>query len=302
MPFYFDYQSISEGSSFTGKFGESWQITEVWQIKVDTPAANRAQIISGVTGTMGITWGTPHPDFPDVVAMEFSLSPHGRDGLRWKLEVKYYAPKRFPGENGLPEDQWERDGGTTTVPAFSDVNGDMIVNSVGDPLEGIEKEREESSWTLVKSYEDDASLQADVDAYAGKLNSATWAGGAAETWKAYFRRAKKATVSRLDGSDDGGKLEYIEAEWEFRYDPETWVSKPWDVGFAELNGSGEKVAITTDDGKTVKQPVALNADGSARTPGLPPLVANGGDGFDLYDTADFTVGFGEPFMLAGSGS
>lgn len=300
MPFYFDYQNISEGSSFSGKFGESMQATEAWQIKVDTPAANRAEIIAGVTGTMGLTYGTPHPEFADLVAMEFSLTPYGRDGLRWKLEVKYYSPKRPPGENGLPADQWERDGGTTTVPAFRDRLGDMIVNSAGDPLEGLEKEREESSWTLVKSYEDDASLQADISAYAGKLNNGLWADGVAKTWKAYFKRAKKATVSRLDGSDDAGKLEYIEAEWEFRYDPDTWVSKPWDVGFAELNGSGQKVAITTDDGKTVKQPVALNSDGSARAPGDPPLVANGGDGFDLYGTADFSAGFGEPEILSGS--
>ena len=300
MPTYFDYQRISEGSSFSGKFGESVQATEVWQIKVDDPTANRAQMLAGVTGTMGITWGTPHPEFPDIVAMEFSLAPYGRDGLRWKLEVKYYAPKRLPGENGLPEDQWERDGGTTTIPAFRDFNEDMIVNSAGDPLEGIEKEREESSWTLVKSYDDDESLELDVSTYAGTLNDSNWAGGYAKTWKCYFRRAKKSTISKLDGADDAGKIDYIEAEWEFRYDPETWVSKPWDVGFAELNGSGDKVAITTDDGKTVKQPVALNSDGSARAPGDPPLVANGGDGFDLYDTSDFAATFGEPFILAGS--
>lgn len=294
------YERIVESTSITGKYGESLRVPERWQIRVDSPQTSKADIFSGVTGQIGITYGSPHWDLPQLLAMEFDLSPVGRDGMRWILTWTFYVPQKAPTENGIPEDIWERDGGSTSVPAFQDVNGDTITNSAGDPLEGLEREREEHSWSLTKHYQDDASLEADVMACAGKVNDGAWAGGDAKTWKCYFRGAKRVATSRFDGEDDGGLLEYIESRWEFRYEPLTWKLLPWDVGFMELTGSGEKRTILTDDNKPVKQPVGLNTDGSALAAGSPPLIVNGGDGVDVYETADFGSVFGSPFLLTGS--
>lgn len=291
-------QRISDGCSISGKFGESLQITERWQIRVDSPLTSKADIVGGVTGAAGITWGTPHWEVPSVQAMEFECAPTGRDGLRWILTVKYYAPepKKKPKENGIPEDIWSREGGATSVPAFTDVDGDTIVNSAKDPLEGLERERDERSWGFTKYYETDAELQADIDACSGKVNSGAWGGGDEKTWKCYFRNAKRITTTKLDGEDDAGLLHYIEGNWEFRYDPDTWKLMPWDVGFMEIK-DGEKVAILTSDGKAVKQPVALNTDGSAKTAGSPPSVVNNGDGIDVYETASFSATFGDPQLM-----
>lgn len=299
------YERIIDGTSVSGSFGESMRTAERWQIRTDSPDTSKAEILNGVSGTIGVTYGTPHPDFPSLLAMEFDLSPVGRDGMRWTLTVQYYTPQagKAPTENGIPPDSWERSGGTTSVPAFVDIYGDTITNSARDPLEGLEREREEHSWSLTKYYEDDAALEFDILACAGMLNGAEWANGEPKTWKCYFKGAKRVSTSKLDGSDDGGLLEYIESQWEFRYEPSTWKLLPWDVGFMALDGSGNKIAITTDDGKPVKQPVALNSDGTAKPPGEAPVVINDGDGVDIYDTADFDAAFGEPFLLpAGSGS
>lgn len=299
------YERIIEGTGVSGKYGESMRVPERWQIRTDSPLTSKADILEGVSGTIGVTYGTPHFEFPSLLAMEFDLAPVGRDGLRWTLTVQYYTPQagKAPTENGIPPDSWERSGGTTSVPAFVDIYGDTIVNAAGDPLEGLEREREESSWSLTKYYEDDATLQTDIDNCAGKVNEAAWAGGDPKTWKCYFKDAKRISTTKLDGDQDGGILEYIEAQWEFRYDPGTWKLLPWDVGFMALDGSGNKVAITTDDGKAVKQPVALNADGSAKPAGEAPVVINDGDGVDVYETADFDAAFGEPVLLPdGSGS
>lgn len=297
-----DYQRLADGSSVSGKFGESLQVSERWQIRVDSPATSKADILAGVTVTAGVTWGSPHFEFPALQAMEFDLAPDGRDGMRWTLNVKYYVPP--PGKritiNGIPEDVWERSGGTTNVPAFRDYDGVTITNSAGDPLEGIEMEREEASWSLTKYYADDASLNTDVQACAGKVNFAEWAGGVANTWKCYFKGAKRSEISLLDGENDAGTLAFIESRWEFRYDPETWLCKPWDIGFMELDGSGGRRTITGDDGKPVKQPVALDSDGTAKTPGDPPTVINGGDGVALYGVADFESYFGDPFLISAS--
>jgi hypothetical protein len=296
------YDRINEGTGLSGKYGESMRAIEKWQIRVDSPLTSKAAILVGVSGQIGVTYGTGHFDLPALKAMEFDLSPTGRDGMRWVLTVVYYVPPagKEVTENGIPEDVWERSGGATSVPAFTDRDGEVITNAASDPLEGMEKERPERSWTLTRCYEDDAALEADVSAADGRLNDGNWSDGDAKTWKCYFKGAKKVTTSKLNGADDAGTLEYIESQWEFRYDPGTWKLMPWDVGFMEIDGSGRKVAILTDDGKAVKQPVGLDTDGAALAPGTKPLVANDGDGFDVYEEADFGSVFGEPAILAGS--
>lgn len=293
-----NYQRILDGTSISGKFGESLQITERWQIRVDDPLTSKSDILAGVSNTSGVTWGSAHPDFSALKAMEFDMAPESKDGMRWILTVKYYVPSptKTPRENGIPEDVWERGGGATTIPAFTDSAGDTITNAAGDPLEGLEKEREETSWTLTKYYEDQASLDGAIDSYAGTVNASTWAGGAAKTWKCYFKGAKRQSVSKLDGVDDAGTLDFIESRWEFRLEVDTWKAMPWDVGFMELV-DGERKAITGSDGKPVKQPVALNADGTKKTAGLPPSVIKDGDGVDLYLQADWSDEFGEPELL-----
>ena len=291
-----NYQRILDGVSLSGKFAESLQATERWQVRVDSPATTRLEILQTLASG-GIVWGASHPEFPDIKAMEFELSTEGKEGMRWILSVKYYIPKRQPKENGIPEDVWERSGGTSTVPVFRDTSGVSITNAAGDPLEGLEREREEMTWSLVKCYETDQAFATAEYAYAGKVNSATWGAYGAKTWKCYLKSAKRTSLSILDGDKDGDKLDYIEAHWEFRYDPDTWKCKPWDVGFSELVSS-ERKTITGSDGKAVKQPVALNTNGTKKTAGQKPTVINNGDGVDIYETADFTTGFGTPVFIA----
>lgn len=300
-----NYQRITEGTGISGKFGETMKIPERWQIRVDDPLTSKLEILQGVSGTIGITYGSPHFEVPALRAMEFDLSPVGRDGMRWLLTVQYYVPPagKLPTVTGIPDDVWEQSGGTTSIPAMTDFAGDAIVNAAGDPLEGLEKEREEKSWTLTRCYANDDELKADVEDAAGKVNQTDWDEGDPKTWKCYYKGAKKVLTSRLNNDDDGGTFSYVESQWEFRYDPTTWKLLPLDIGMMALDGSGARVAILTDDGKPIKQPVGLDTDGTPLPSGTAPLVANDGEGFDIYGQADFQAIFGTPFMVpAGSGS
>jgi hypothetical protein len=231
--------------------------------------------------------------------MEFNLDSEGREGMRWMFTVRYYVPPaaKIPQPSGIPKDSWERSGGTSTVPVFRDTANVSITNAAGDPLEGLEREREEVAWSLVKCYASDGAFGSAASAYAGKLNNASWSNYPEKTVKCYLKSAKKVSVSKLDGAADGATLDYIEAHWEFRYDPDTWKCKPWDVGFTELV-SGERKTITGNDGKAVKQPVALNSNGTKKDAGSKPTVINNGAGVDIYSTADFTTGFGTPVFIA----
>jgi hypothetical protein len=293
-----NYQRILDGVSLSGKFGESLQATERWQIRVDSPNTSRLEILQTLA-TGGIVWGASHPDFPALKAMEFNLATEGREGMRWVMSVNYYVPpaKKTPQSSGIPKDSWERSGGTSTVPVFRDTSNVSITNAAGDPLEGLEREREEVAWSLTKCYSSDAAFGSAASSYAGKVNSASWSNYPEKTVKCYLKSAKKVSVSKLDGSADGATLDYIEAHWEFRYDPDTWKCKPWDVGFSELVSS-ERKTITGSDGKAVKQPVALNTNGTKKTAGQKPTVINSGNGVDIYETADFTTGFGVPAFIS----
>lgn len=290
------YERILSGTSITGKFGESMVATEKWQIRVASPSVNTLTMLSDVSTTSSVTWGSSHPFITALKAQEFELSPEGSDGMRWILTVKYSVPKREPDAAGIPGPQWERVGGTSTVPLFKDKDGVTITNAAGDPIEGLEKEREETAWVLTKCYTTDAAMDADVLAYAGKLNSASWSGCDAKTVKCYFKGAKLVSASKLDGTTNGGTLKYIETRWEFQYEPDTWKAKPWDVGFMEL-ASGDRKAIVGSDGKPVKQPVALNTDGTKKAAGTKPSVINNGAGADIYGTANWATALGTPVFI-----
>lgn len=289
------YKRVLDGTSISGKFGESLQIAERWLVRVDSPDTNKVDILN-IVATAGVYWGAAHWEFPAHKAMEFSCSPTGKEGMLWTIEVKYYIPppEKRPNPNGIPEDVWESLGGVTTIPAFKDRNDNMIVNAAKDPLEGLERERDERGWVLTKFYTD-ATWQTHRDQYAGSVNSAAWAGGAAKTWKADFKGATKRKIAKFKDGEEGGELVFVEARWEFRYEPQTWKCMPWDVGFMEIK-SGKKQVILVE-GKAVKQPVALNSDGSAKTTGSPPTVANNGNGFDLYPEQNFAGVFGTPSLI-----
>lgn len=301
------WRRVVDGTGLSGKVGEPARFDEAWIIRVDAPTTSKTDILKAVP----VGWYSAHWENASCRAMEFKLSPANKDGMIWRLDVAFYPPPKETqlDEEGIPSDYWDRAGGTTTVPAFRDVDGEMIVNSAGDPIEGLEKEREEKTWTLTKFYADDAWM-GDVAAYAGAVNSDTWDGGDPLTWKCYFKSAKRREIQNVSrdktaSSDSEGSattggtdedLVFVETVWEFRYEPETWKAMPWDVGFHELV-DGERKAIVGSDGKAVKQPVALNTDGTKKTAGEAPSVIRDGEGAELYPQAAFASKFGEPFIV-----
>lgn len=302
------WRRILDGNEVSGKVGESLRIVERWVLRSDSPLTSKLEFL----GAAPVGWYSSHWEFPDCKAMEFSLSPNGRDGMLWTLSATFYVPpknKKLTTE-GRPEDYWECSGGTSTVPAFMTAQGNPITNSAGDPIEGLEREREELSWTLTKYYDND-NWKADRLTYAGSVNSDYWAGSPARTWKCYFKGAKKIETQDCDlnsnasgqsegQSSGGGQLEkrtFVETAWEFRHEPETWRCMPWDVGFMEIFQQ-QKRAILGVDRKPVKQPVALNSNGTAKAAGDPPDVINNGDGVDLYPENEFAGKFGQPFIIS----
>ena len=280
------------GTGVSGKYGESFTFTRKWIIRVDSPLTSRVAI----SRAPGIVFGAGYPDFPSHKAMEFDLTEESGDGMLWGLTVKYYVPpleNRPNPSTGMPSDCWAGSGNTVNIPAFKDKDGNLIVNSAGDPLEGAERESSEFTLTLTKAF-DDMAWSALAVSRSNSVNNATWNGSAARTWKVAFRSVNKKEMT-VSGTDDQTKA-YWEAVWEFHYRAETWDYKPWDVGFNQLvdssgnatAGGNKRAAILGADKKPVKSPVALSS-GIAKAAGSAPDLLQ----FRLYPETDFSV-FGTP--------
>ena len=283
----------ARGTGVSGKFGESFTFTRKWIVRVDSPFTSRVLIARAP----GVVFGAGHPDFASHLAMEFDCAEESGDGMMWSVVVRYYIPQsenKPEPSTGMPKDDWKASASTITIPCYKDKDGEPIVNSAGDPLEGIEIEASDASLTLVKCFED-LEWSSIASSRSNTVNNASWNGYSFRTWKCDFRSAvrKEMTVSSL--STDQTKV-YWETTWEFRYRSDTWAFKPLDIGFNQLvNSSGAptsggslRAAVLGADKKPVKSPVAL-ASGVAKQAGQKPNVLT----FHVYKETDFSV-FGTP--------
>ena len=281
----------ARGTGVSGKFGESFTFTRKWIVRVDSPFTPRTLIARAP----GIVFGAGHPDFASHKAMEFDCTEESGDGMMWSITVRYYIPPvdNTPNQGtGMPQDSWSGSGTTITIPVFEDKDGEKIVNSANDPLEGVERESSEFTLNLTKCYAD-LSWSPIAESQSNTVNSSAWNGSEPRTWKVAFKSAtkKEATSSSADTTTP-----YWETTWEFCYRKETWDYKPWDVGFNQLvtsdgtpSASGtQRAAVLGADKKPVKSPVAL-ASGVAKGAGSAPDVLE----FKLYEETDFSV-FGTP--------
>lgn len=283
----------ARGTGVSGKFGDSSVFTRRWLVRVDTPQTPRAQIALAP----GVVYGTSHPEWAVHKAMEFDVSEESGDGMVWGLTWRYYIP---PAENtpdtttGLPKDCWAGAGRSTTIPVFKDKDGNEILNSAGDALEGAERESTEFVLTLTKCYPNIASWSIIAASRSNTVNESNWNGSAQRTWKCEFRSAHKKEMS-VNGSSPTSSP-YWEVVFDFVYRAERWDYKPWDIGYNQLaDETGQptysgthRVAILGADKRSVKSPVALSS-GIAKNPGDPPDALE----FRLYTETDFSV-FGNP--------
>jgi hypothetical protein len=285
--------------SQSGKFGETYTYTRAWLVRVDDPSTSLVDI----TNAAGINYLDEHPDDANCKALEFDTKPTDDTGLIYTYSVKYQVPP-INSEGG--EDQpgyidgmmkipiWSASSSITTGPCALGIN-----NSAGQPLEGIEQEFAEFRLTKTEYFLTHTGWMSDAKTYTNKVNSDSWNGGSARTWKCQGMSAQLQTEN--SGS---GTINYWEVTWEFAYRSSTWNCLALDIGFMQKVGSdgvpsasGEKwKEIPGVDGKPVKQPVAL-ASGVAVAPGTAgyPMVINGGDGEEIYSKVAFGSRFGSVY-------
>lgn len=292
--------------SHGGKHQDTYTYEEFYLIRTDDPSEPMTEI----RASPGIDYLDEHPDDASCKALEFDVRPEGDSGLLYKMRIRYYAPPPDAENENNPEQPgqiqgimkypiWGASSSVTSGPCFlhypqpgDNLGQATICNSAGDPLEGLEKEQAGARLTLTQYYLNHAQWRTLQTKYTNAINSAGWNNGPARTWKCQGCSARLQTENVA-----GATIVFWEVNWEFEYRDETWDCMPWDVGFAELAAAynGERAQILGADKKPVRQPVALQADGTAAAPGSRPSVINGGAGVRVYREEEFFSAFGELF-------
>ena len=290
--------------SMTVKVGDqggfSWERS--FAVRVSDPSTPLMSILAAPN--IGL-WA-PHPEDMFSRAQSFSVKPRGDSSLTYDVTVSYSAveiknenrqeqpPGTPPGTTdlSLPAPVWS--GGTSLeeVPFEVDADGNMVANSAKVPFPESSTMSPRRSLTCARAYPAYADYVAAAKAFVGKTNSGTWGGEAAECWLcASSRWSWKAE------NVGGDNLRYVEATFEFQFDPKKHRAMYLDLGFQKRGTDGKLEPILGKDGKPVREPVALNGSGQpmdpAPAPGTPPKVVNNGQGFKQYETTNF-AGIGNP--------
>lgn len=290
--------------SGSGKYKDGSEWKRVFYVRTDELDTSMVDI----SNAPGIAYMDEHPDDSSTVMDTFDVKVADGTGLLYAVTFNY--KKISPDEKEPPEDEpgqmdfkppvWGGSSSVTTGPIqpnadkeLKDKKGTKICNSAGDPLEGLEQEYAEERLTLTQYYASHATWMPLSRQYTNAVNNAEWNGGAIGTWKCQGC-SKKLNIENKNGAT----TVYWELTWEFAYRADGWSLKPWDIGFAQrVNEDGEPSAAGTkravikgQDGKGVKQPVALVA-GVAKAAGEPPDALE----FFVYEEKDFASVFGQVF-------
>lgn len=301
-------------------------------VRTDDPT----EPLVNVYNAPGITYGAVLVDDPTVKADSFTCKPIDDSGLLFAVTWEFARPKQpepedgssssgepNPGDLGSRAAFWGAASSVVSGPVFKDINGNIITNSAGDPLEDLQKEHAEHRLTLTQYYETHNLPNPGADlgvlswseaarTYTNSLNHALWNGGERGTWKCQGCSAKL---------NNENEAYYWEVSWEFAYRADGWQLTVWDVGFHQLvdengdplerlddagsgsagdgSGSGEETlgtcpddprrqAILGQDGKPVRHPVALSR-GVAKAPCEEPDKLT----WLVYDYENFSNQFGE---------
>lgn len=279
----------------SGEFRQSHTLSETWLVRVDAPppTTTAMQILTAP----GVAYGAAHPTFASCKAMRWSYKAADSVGLLWHVTVEFFVPiVEVDPATGLPMDVWAGKGFNANQPFFKDKDGNILKNSAGDPLEGMEREVNYLGWSLTRSYSTLAAALTQVSNVNNRTNSDAWSVGNAGVWKTVVQSfTKKVIVTQAGAVQTAAR--YWEVVYDIDYREDGWHVRPWDMGFSQRvdasgmpSGTGtNRATIIGVDGKPVRQPVALS-NGVALAPGTPPVALD----FDPYTSVAYTPIFGVP--------
>jgi hypothetical protein len=252
--------------------------------------------LRNVAAAPGIGWREQHPDDVNAYLIEASAQQDGDSPFHYKVTFNYKYLDETETIPWLRPATFSFNGSLASAPAFwhyptdaSNTDTQIIVNSAGDPLSGLDRDEAEFSVSIQLNMRPPFPY-AKAQLYVGAINSDTWSGGLPKTWKCQSISAtrKSEVVPAATPDAPPTKVFYWDTSVTLAYRRDTWDLKTWDVGFNEVIGTGtsaKRVKIYAGS-EPVSEPAALQA-GRAKAPGQPPNMLT----FRIYPKLPFVNTF-----------
>lgn len=273
-----DAREMYRGRGRQTAYGDVPVYSRIFLVRVDDP--NTA--FEDIAAEPGAAWLDPHPENANALLVDSNVQQEGDSPFHYKVTFTYKSAE------DLFDVPWERppqfsfSGGLASAPAFwyyQNANDNstkrIIINSAGDPIGGLDRDEGEFTISITLNKEPPFNYQ-QAQLYVGAINSDTWSGGAAKTWK-----CMSISGNRKIEEVDGEKYVYWECSTTLAYRNTGWDLQTWDVGFNEIVGGARKKIMAGSE--PVSEPAALSA-GRAKTPGQPPDMLT----FRIYPMRPFT--------------
>lgn len=242
-----------------------------------------------VAAAPGIAWRDQHPDDVNSYLVESNTQQESDSPFFYRLTYTY----KYLDESDLIP--WERapqytfNGSLASAPAFwhypidnNNTTTEIIVNTAGDPLQGLDRDEGEFTVTIQKNVPPPFNYEM-AQKYVGAINSDTWSNGLPKTWKcqSITSARKHEVVPAVTPDSPPQKVYYWDTTVTLAFKGTGWDLLTWDVGFNEIVG-GKRVKIYAGS-DPVSEPVALN-NGQAKPAGQPPNELR----FRIYPSLPFT--------------
>lgn len=276
-----NHREMFRGRSRQNQYGDTATYSRIFIVTVDSPDTELQEI----SEAPGISWLDPHPEDGDALLIDSQVSQEGDSPFHYKLTFTY---KSAVDLLKLPWDrpaQFSFSGSLASAPAFwyfpnagDNSTKKIITNTAGDPIGGLDRDEGEFTVTITINKQPPFDY-AKAQAYVGAINSDSWSGGEAKTWK-----CTSITGNRKIEAVAGEQYVYWETNASLAYRNTGWDLQTWDVGFNEIVGGVRKKILAGSD--PVSEPAALSS-GRAKTPGLAPDLLT----FRIYRTLPFTGTF-----------
>lgn len=197
-----------------------------------------------IAADLGIAPGSPYADDADATAgrvqikHKMSRPPHCMAEITVTWATNNPIPEEDDPDPSTVRILWDLRPTIQQRYVLKDINEEPILNSAGTPFDGGIPVDVRLGQAVAKLKIDDADFDRDtVLALSGRVNSATFLGGAAGT--------VQLDVTASEAYE--GAFHFWNVEYQFNYDPLGWQPRPLDAGLYQLNDEGIPVPIKFGD-------------------------------------------------------
>lgn len=256
-------------------------VTRTFLVKTNNKFDDQFVIVNYFSGTLGISFLTPHPSNGFYTARRLSAVQKAETPFAWDVSVDYSTAPLSENEQDQDfENPLQRPTiitwGSEFVRRFTteDKDGEPIWNTAADPYEPQEVDHTRWRISFRKNL---ATVPAWVTGFVNKVNSAS-VQIQGVTLAPRTLKLSGLAISELKVQNE---IPYFEVSAEMSYDPETWDLRLLSAGLRESAGN----PVLDEDGDPVASPWPLDEDGGKiESPTAENVVWQT---FKVYKEADF---------------